>query len=104
MLAKFRDSLAAAFEHLLCGGGGEHLLGVFGLAGGEGVQFGVFEEDEDDEVSADELGGGDDDFGPAGAFGHLSDPDDKAAAALKVFQAGGCVEVIGFSALAADLR
>src|SRR5665213_1171248 len=103
LAAQLRHRFAAAFEHLLGGGGAEHFFLGGGPALGEGVEFGVLEQHEDDEVLAHQLRGGGDEFGAAGAVGHLRDPDDQAAAALHVLETGDGVEVVGFGGFAAGL-
>src|SRR5665213_1879757 len=103
LAAQLHHRFAAAFEHLLGGGGAEHFFLGGGPALGEGVEFVVLEQHEDDEGLAHQLRGGGDEFGAAGAVGHLRDPDDQAAAALHVLETGDGVEVVGFGGFAAGL-
>lgn len=96
--------LAAALKHLFGGGYAEHFVAGGGRFAGECFELGVFEEHEQDEVTAGELGGCGDELGATQLVDHFCDPDDEAAAALLRFEAGDGVEVVGLGGVGACLR
>src|SRR6185437_9185193 len=94
---------AAALQDFRRSGGQKHLIRIARLPGRGGVEFRVAENHEQDEMAARQVERCFYDFRAASAVGEFCDPENEAAPALQMLEAGRRIEVIRFAGFGARL-
>src|SRR5271157_1331751 len=99
LLVEAGEEQFAAGGHLLCGGGAEHLLNVFGPGLGDELHLRLGHGDKQENVAAEQLHSAVDDLGAHGGLSQVGDPQNQRAAGLQAVEYGGSAQMVGLGGL-----